>query len=133
MKTLYASCNAITEYQTKDRSPEWRLIILESFVGGVPGGMLAVSFCHCHSLFTLQRDQGSICNFLEQAENERIYLIAYLKMFNFSSLTKALVFGAQPSMTQFLMLIYMISLAAMHCFDGYLEGNAVETYENIVN
>lgn len=133
MKTLYVSFNTITGYQAKDPSPksiEWRLIILESFAG-VPG-MLAAAFRHFYSLRTLQRDHGSIYTFLEEAENERMHLLVCLKMFNASTLTKALVVGAQLSMTPVLMLTYMISPAAMHRFVGYLEETAVETYGNIV-
>jgi len=134
MKTLYVSFNIITGYQAKDPPPksiEWRLIILESFAG-VPG-MLAASFRHFYSLRTLQRDHGSIYTFLEEAENERMHLLVCLKMFNASSLTKALVVGAQLSMTPFLMLTYMFSPAAMHRFVGYLEETAVETYGNIID
>jgi len=134
MKTLYVSFNTITGYQAKDpkaKSIEWRLIILESFAG-VPG-MLAASFRHFYSLRTLQRDHGSIYTFLEEAENERMHLLVCLKMFNASSLTKALVVGAQLSMTPLLMVTYMISPAAMHRFVGYLEETAVETYGNIVD
>ena len=133
MKLLYNSFNTITGYKHDNpstKSIEWRLIVLESFAG-VPG-FLAAAFRHFYSLRTLERDHGSIYTFLEEAENERMHLLVCLKMFEASTLTRALVVGAQIGMTPFLMGVYTISPPAMHRFVGYLEETAVETYSNII-
>merc|ERR1712091_457231 len=77
MNVLYHGFNFVTGYDPVDPSPRsvaWRLIILESFAG-VPG-FVAAGFRHFYSLRTLQRDHGAIYTFLEEAENERMHLLA---------------------------------------------------------
>lgn len=133
MTGLYHSFNFVTGYKENDPSTssiEWRLIVLES-VAGVPG-FLAAAFRHFHSLRTLERDHGGIFTFLEEAENERMHLLVCLEMFEASFVTRAIVVGAQVSLTPFLALVYFIKPAAMHRFVGYLEETAVQTYSNIV-
>ena len=130
---LYKGFNFITGYNETNpttKSIEWRLIVLESFAG-VPG-FVAAGFRHFRSLRMLERDRGFIFTLLEEAENERMHLLVCMKMFDAGPVTKALVIGAQLSMTPFLMLVYMIKPSALHRFVGYLEETAVHTYSNIV-
>jgi len=119
---LYKTFNFITGYKEGNasvNSVEWRLIVLES-VAGVPG-FLAAGFRHFRSLRQLKRDHGFITTLLEEAENERMHLLVCLDMFKASWLTRAMVIGAQVTVTPALMLVYMVNPRSMHRFVGYLE------------
>merc|ERR1711865_160329 len=48
------------------------------------------------------------------------------------AITRALCVAAQFGMTPFLVLTYAIHPGSMHRFVGYLEGAAVQTYDNLV-
>ena len=88
---LYHPFNFVTGYTHKDPSPQslvWRLIVLES-AAGVPG-FVAAGMRHFRSLRVLQRDYGWIHTLLEEVENERMHLLVCLRMFEASSLTRAM-------------------------------------------
>ena len=122
MNFLYHSFNFITGYKADNptvRSIEWRLIILES-VAGVPG-FVGAGFRHFRSLRALQRDHGWISTLLEEAENERMHLLVFLRMFQTSFITRSVVIGAQFTIAPFLTLLYLVHPPAVHRFVGYLE------------
>jgi hypothetical protein len=133
MHGLYKSFNALTGFKqshTPVKAVQWRLIVLESFAG-VPGFMAAM-FRHFRSLRTLQRDHGWIHTLLEEAENERMHLLICMKMFDASFVTRAMVVGAQVTMTPLLALVYLVHPRVVHRFVGYLEETACHTYANII-
>lgn len=55
-----------------------RMLFLET-VAGVPG-FVAAMHRHLRSLRSMQRDNGWIHTLLEEAENERMHLLTFLKV-----------------------------------------------------
>lgn len=103
-----------------------RFIFLES-VAGVPG-MIAGMLRHLHSLRRLQRDNGWIETLLEEAYNERMHLLTFLKMSEPGWFMRVMILGAQGVFFNSMFLSYLISPRTCHRFVGYLEEEAVLTY-----
>ena len=108
-----------------------RLIFLES-VAGVPG-MVAGMLRHLRSLRRMQRDNGWIESLLEEAYNERMHLLTFLKMAEPGWFMKTMVIAAQGVFFNGMFLAYLISPRTCHRFVGYLEEEAVLTYTRIIN
>jgi len=107
-----------------------RCIFLET-VAGVPGfsaGMIR----HLHSLRRMQRDHGWIHTLLEEAENERMHLMTFLKLRKPGPIFRAAVIGMQTIFTVCFTTTYLISPHFCHRFVGYLEEQAVITYTHIL-
>ena len=70
-----------------------RLVFLESIAGvpGMVGGMLR----HLHSLRRMKRDNGWIETLLEEAYNERMHLLTFLKIAEPGWFMKIMILGAQ--------------------------------------
>ncbi|EHA52856.1 Alternative oxidase, mitochondrial precursor [Pyricularia oryzae] len=103
-----------------------RFIFLES-IAAVPG-MVAGMLRHLHSLRRLKRDNGWIETLLEEAYNERMHLLTFLKMCEPGWLMKILIIGAQGVYFNAMFVAYLISPKICHRFVGYLEEEAVHTY-----
>jgi hypothetical protein len=103
-----------------------RFIFLES-VAGVPG-MVAGMLRHLHSLRRLQRDNGWIETLLEEAYNERMHLLTFLKMSEPGWFMRVMILGAQGVFFNSMFLSYLVSPRTCHRFVGYLEEEAVLTY-----
>lgn len=103
-----------------------RFLFLES-IAGVPG-MVAGMIRHLHSLRALRRDRAWIESLVEEAHNERMHLLTFLKLHRPSlQMRTGLVLG-QIIFYQLFFLSYLISPATCHRFVGYLEEEAVITY-----
>src|ERR1700722_20575083 len=74
---------------------KWLIIFvfLES-VAGVPG-LVAGMLLHLHSLRRMKRDNGWIETLLEEAYNERMHLLTFLKMAEPGWFMKFMILGAQ--------------------------------------
>src|ERR1700722_6980251 len=107
---------------------KWLIIFvfLES-VAGVPG-MVAGMLRHLHSLRRMKRDNGWIETLLEEAYNERMHLLTFLKMAEPGWFMKLMILGAQGVFFNSMFLSYLISPRTVHRFVGYLEEEAVLTY-----
>ncbi|KAJ6160971.1 Alternative oxidase [Penicillium chermesinum] len=107
-----------------------RFIFLESVAGvpGMVGGMLR----HLHSLRRMKRDNGWIETLLEEAFNERMHLLTFLKMAEPGWLMRLMVLGAQGVFFNGFFLSYLISPRICHRFVGYLEEEAVITYSRVI-
>jgi len=103
-----------------------RFVFLES-VAGVPG-MVCGILRHLHSLRRLSRDRGWIATCLEDAENERMHLLTFLKMANPGLLMRTLLIATQGIFFNFLFIAYVLSPRTVHRFVGILEEEAVKTY-----
>ncbi|MCJ1413717.1 Alternative oxidase, mitochondrial precursor [Xylographa parallela] len=103
-----------------------RCVFLES-VAGVPG-MVAASLRHLHSIRRLERDNGWIETLLEEAYNERMHLLTFLKMAEPGRFMRAMLLGAQGVWYNALFFAYLLSPRTCHRFVGYLEEEAVITY-----
>jgi len=107
-----------------------RCIFLET-VAGVPG-FAAAMIRHLHSLRRMQRDHGWIHTLLEEAENERMHLMTFLKLRNPGPLFRTLVVTGQMVFTAGFSFAYFVSPHFCHRFVGYLEEQAVVTYTHIL-
>lgn len=113
-------------YRMSERKWLIRFVFLES-VAGVPG-MVAGMLRHLHSLRRLKRDNGWIETLLEEAYNERMHLLTFLKMSEPGWFMRMMIIGAQGVFFNSMFLSYLISPSTCHRFVGYLEEEAVLTY-----
>jgi len=113
-------------YRMSERKWLIRFIFLESVAGvpGMVGGMLR----HLHSIRRLKRDNGWIETLLEEAYNERMHLLTFLKMAEPGWFMKFMCLGAQGVFFNGMFFSYLISPRICHRFVGYLEEEAVLTY-----
>ncbi|KAG0158264.1 hypothetical protein PDIDSM_5777 [Penicillium digitatum] len=103
---------------------------LESVAGvpGMVGGMLR----HLRSLRKMKRDNGWIETLLEEAFNERMHLLTFLKLAEPGWFMRLMVIGAQGVFFNGFFLAYLISPRICHRFVGYLEEEAVITYSRAI-
>lgn len=125
----------ITGYSPKKSlsTDQWltRFIFLET-VAGVPG-MVGAMLRHMMSLRTLKRDHGWIHTLLEEAENERMHLLTFLKLREPGLVFRLAVLAAQGIFFNGFFLAYVISPRVCHRFVGYLEEEAVRTYTHALH
>ena len=100
-------------------------------MAGVPG-MTAGMLRHLRSLRNMKRDHGWIHTLLEEAENERMHLLTFIKLKQPSRIFRAMVIAAQGIFMNAFFIAYVVSPRFCHRFVGYLEEEAVKTYTNIV-
>jgi hypothetical protein len=108
-----------------------RIVYLET-VAGVPGMMFGM-VRHLHALRRMRRDYGWIHTLLAEAENERMHLLTFLKLYEPGKAFRYCVVGAQFIMSNYLFLAYVLSPRYCHKFVGYLEEEAVKTYTTLLN
>lgn len=113
-------------YRMSERKWLIRFVFLES-VAGVPG-MVAGMLRHLHSLRRMKRDNGWIETLLEEAYNERMHLLTFLKMAEPGWFMRLMILGAQGVFFNSMFISYLISPRTCHRFTGYLEEEAVLTY-----
>lgn len=134
VKVLRWGTDLCTGYRHDDSKPyimssqKWltRFIFLET-VAGVPG-MTAAMLRHFRSLRRLSRDNGHIESLLEDAYNERMHLLSFLKLSQPGWFMKTMILGAQGVFANGFFIAYLISPKTCHRFVGYLEEEAVKTY-----
>lgn len=107
-----------------------RIIFLES-IAGVPG-MVAGALRHLKSIRLLKRDNGWIHTCLEEAENERMHLMTFMKLRQPGLFFRGVILGAQGVFYNMFFLMYLISPKSCHRFVGYLEEEAVFTYTHCI-
>jgi len=107
-----------------------RTIYLET-VAAVPG-MVAAIIRHFRSLRQMKTDGGYMQLFLEEANNERMHLLTFVRMKDPHVFLRAAVVVGQVGFGSLFMLAYSISPAFCHRFVGYVEEEAVSTYTKII-
>eukprot|EP01060_Flectonema_neradi_P007367 TRINITY_DN15122_c0_g1_i1.p1 TRINITY_DN15122_c0_g1~~TRINITY_DN15122_c0_g1_i1.p1 ORF type:complete len:323 (+),score=57.27 TRINITY_DN15122_c0_g1_i1:53-970(+) len=130
----YHGFNLITGFSKSDPTPKsliYRVLILES-IAGCPG-MVAAGVRHFRSLRRMERDGGWIHTLLEEAENERMHLLVFMRMFQPGLATRGAVILLQAVVVSVLTALYCIKPAWVHRFVGYLEETAVQTYLTIID
>lgn len=130
-----------------------RFIFLESVAGvpGMVGGMLR----HLKSIRQMRRDQGwsvsssmptavrenfvqsltcqiRIESLIEEAYNERMHLLTFLKLADRGIFMRLMVLAAQGVFFNAFFISYLISPRTCHRFVGYLEEEAVITYTHAI-
>ncbi len=114
------------KYQMGHRKWLIRFIFLESIAGvpGMVGGMLR----HLHSLRALRRDRGWMETLLEEAYNERMHLLTFIKLADPGLFMRTMLLGAQGVFFNLFFICYLASPKTCHRFVGYLEEEAIVTY-----
>mmetsp|Transcript_6702 Transcript_6702/g.18721 ORF Transcript_6702/g.18721 Transcript_6702/m.18721 type:complete len:429 (+) Transcript_6702:74-1360(+) len=107
-----------------------RAIFLET-VAAIPG-MVAAIIRHFSSLRNMKRDGGMLNMFLEEANNERMHLLTFIKLKEPGAIFRASVIGGQIGFGSAFFLSYVASPAFCHRFVGYIEEEACHTYTKII-
>eukprot|EP00834_Sanchytrium_tribonematis_P004432 NODE_218_length_12464_cov_0.653781.p7 type:complete len:278 gc:universal NODE_218_length_12464_cov_0.653781:2925-2092(-) len=128
IKLLRGSFDLATGYPKNMNEHKWlqRMIFLET-VAGCPG-MVAASLRHLRSLRLMKRDNAWIHTLLEEAENERMHLLTFLKIKQPTGVFRAMVILTQGLFYNIYFLAYLLSPKVCHAMVGYLEEEAVKTY-----
>lgn len=108
-----------------------RVIYLET-IAAVPG-MVAAIVRHFRSLRTMQPDGGMLQMFLEEANNERMHLLTFVRMKDPNLFFRLMVLVGQVGFGSIFSLAYMISPKFCHRFVGYVEEEACSTYTKIIH
>jgi ubiquinol oxidase len=106
-----------------------RACMLET-VAAVPGMVAGISH-HLRSLRRLETDNW-IKILLDEAENERMHLHAFMKIANLTVTQRAVIFATQGTFLSAYMFFYFIFPKTAHRFTGYLEEEAVKTYNKFL-
>ncbi len=103
-----------------------RAVVLETVaaVPGMVGGMLQ----HLKALRRIRDDEGWIRELLDEAENERMHLMAFIKIAQPSLLERGLILLGQGVFFNLYFLLYIVAPRTAHRVVGYLEEEAVISY-----
>ena len=103
-----------------------RAVVLET-VAAVPG-MVAGMLIHLKSLRKMQDDNGWIKTLLDEAENERMHLMTFIKIAQPTLIERIIILLAQFIFIIFYLIIYLLSQRTAHRIVGYFEEEAVISY-----
>ncbi|EGW32384.1 inducible alternative oxidase 2 [Spathaspora passalidarum NRRL Y-27907] len=120
-----------TRYEMTEGKWLTRVIFLES-IAGVPG-FVASFIRHLHSLRLLKRDKAWIETLLDEAYNERMHLLTFIKLGKPSWFTRSIIYAGQGVFANIFFLCYLANPRFCHRFVGYLEEEAVSTYTHLVH
>ena len=103
-----------------------RAVVLET-VAAVPG-MVAGMLLHLKSLRKMQDDKGWIKILLDEAANERMHLMTFIKIAKPTFLERIIIMMAKFVFILMYLVIYLISQRTAHRIVGYFEEEAVISY-----
>ena len=108
-----------------------RAVVLETVaaVPGMVGGMLL----HLKSLRKMQDDKGWIKILLDEAANERMHLMTFIKIAKPTFVERLIIMIAQFIFILMYLFIYLISQKTAHRIVGYFEEEAVISYTEYLN
>jgi len=103
-----------------------RAVVLETVaaVPGMVGGMLQ----HLKAIRHIRDDQGWIRELLDEAENERMHLMTFIKIAQPTTLERFLILAAQAVFFNLYFFLYLLAPKTAHRVVGYLEEEAVVSY-----
>ena len=103
-----------------------RAVVLETVaaVPGMVGGLLQ----HLKALRHIRDDQGWIRELLDEADNERMHLMTFIKVAQPSRLERVLILLAQGAFYHLYFWLYLFAPRTAHRFVAYLEEEAVVSY-----
>lgn len=103
-----------------------RAVVLETVaaVPGMVGGLLQ----HLKSVRHIRDDQGWIRELLDEAENERMHLMTFIKIAQPSRLERALIMLGQAVFYNLYFFLYLFAPRVAHRVVAYLEEEAVISY-----
>ena len=87
---------------------------------------------HLRSIRNLERDHGWIHHLLQEAENERMHLLFFLKLRHPGLFYRMVIKLCQTVFNTAYSLTYMASPSSCHRWVGYLEEEAVHTYTELL-
>ncbi len=108
-----------------------RAIVLET-VAAVPG-MVGGALQHLRCLRRMEDDHGWIRTLLDEAENERMHLMAFMHIAKPTRLERLLIVIAQGVFYNTFFAIYLISPRLAHRIVGYFEEEAVISYTHYLD
>ena len=103
-----------------------RAIVLET-VAAVPG-MVGATITHLKCLRRMVNDDGWIRTLMEEAENERMHLMTFIKVAQPNQFERLVILGVQWVFYVGFFLLYLISARTAHRVVGYFEEEAVISY-----
>ena len=103
-----------------------RAVVLET-VAAVPG-MVAGMLLHLKSLRKMQDDKGWIKILLDEAANERMHLMTFIKIAKPTFVERIIIMLAQFIFILMYLIIYLFSQRTAHRIVGYFEEEAVISY-----
>lgn len=108
-----------------------RAVVLETVaaVPGMVGGLLQ----HLKALRHIRDDQGWIRELLDEAENERMHLMTFIKIAQPSAFERGLIMIAQAIFYNAYFFLYLFAPRTAHRFVAYLEEEAVVSYTHYLN
>ncbi|SIO06932.1 alternative oxidase [Rhodovulum sp. ES.010] len=103
-----------------------RAVVLETVaaVPGMVGGMLQ----HLKAIRHIRDDQGWIRELLDEAENERMHLMTFIKIARPSALERGIILVGQGLFFNAYFFLYLFFPRIAHRVVGYLEEEAVISY-----
>jgi len=101
-------------------------VVLEA-VAAVPG-MVGRLLVHLKALRLIKDDEGSIRELLDEAENEHMDLMTFIKISEPSLLERAFVMVAQIVFWNFCCFLYLLAPKTAHRMVGYFEEKAFISY-----
>jgi len=103
-----------------------RAVVLET-IAAVPG-MVGGTLQHLRSLRRAEGDRGWIRTLLEEAENERMHLMIFMRISSPTAFERLLILLAQGIFYNCFFLLYLLSPKTAHRVTGYFEEEAVHSY-----
>jgi ubiquinol oxidase len=103
-----------------------RAVVLET-IAAVPG-MVGGALQHLRSLRRMENDHGWISTLLDEAENERMHLMTFVKIAQPTQLERLIILLAQGIFFNGFFLLYLISPKTAHRVVGYFEEEAIISY-----
>lgn len=103
-----------------------RAVVLETIaaVPGMVGGLLQ----HLKALRYIRDDEGWVRELLDEAENERMHLMTFIKIAEPTRMERWLIMGGQAVFYNFYFFMYLFAPRTAHRVVGYLEEEAVISY-----
>ncbi|MFK7753841.1 MAG: alternative oxidase [Sedimentitalea sp.] len=103
-----------------------RAVVLETVaaVPGMVGGLLQ----HLKAIRHIRDDQGWIRELIDEAENERMHLMTFIKIAQPSRFERMLIMIGQAVFYNFYFFLYLFAPRTAHRVVGYLEEEAVVSY-----
>ena len=103
-----------------------RAVVLETVaaVPGMVGGLLR----HLKAIRHIRDDQGWIKELIDEADNERMHLMTFIKIAQPSRIERLIVLVAQAIFYNFYFFLYLFAPRTAHRVVAYLEEEAVVSY-----
>ena len=95
-------------------------MVLET-IAAVPGMVVGGALQHLRALRRMQSDNGWIRKLLDEAENERMYLMTFIEIAKPIAFERILIVIAQGIFYNCFFLLYLVSPKTAHRVVGYFE------------